>query len=137
MTRVADEVLAKRPLQEIVVLANFQVSFPWLEISVGGSRERGVMATASYEARQFGVRSAMPSVTAKRQCPDLIFEKPRLEVYKAVSQQVRGRAQRKAATWPPGLRGMKTANRPQPTPGFGGRFLFLAASEGLLRVAMS
>jgi DNA polymerase IV len=58
-------------------------------VAVGGSRERGVVAAASYEARQFGVRSAMPSVTAKRQCPDLIFVKPRFEVYKAVSQQIR------------------------------------------------
>src|ERR1700686_4152770 len=57
--------------------------------AVGGSRERGVVAAASYEARKFGVRSAMPSVTAKRQCPDLIFVKPRFEVYKSVSQQVR------------------------------------------------
>jgi DNA polymerase-4 len=57
-------------------------------IAVGGSRERGVVAAASYEARKFGVRSAMPSVTAKRQCPDLIFVKPRFEVYKAVSQQI-------------------------------------------------
>jgi DNA polymerase-4 len=47
------------------------------------------VAAASYEARKFGVRSAMPSVTAKRQCPDLIFVKPRFEVYKAVSQQIR------------------------------------------------
>jgi DNA polymerase IV len=58
-------------------------------VAVGGSRERGVVAAASYEARTFGVRSAMPSVTAKRQCPDLIFVKPRFEVYKAVSQQIR------------------------------------------------
>jgi DNA polymerase-4 len=58
-------------------------------VAVGGSRERGVVAAASYEARQFGVRSAMPSVTAKRQCPDLIFVKPRFEVYKAISQQIR------------------------------------------------
>ena len=58
-------------------------------VAVGGSRERGVVAAASYEARQFGVRSAMPSVTAKRQCPDLIFVKPRFEIYKAVSQQIR------------------------------------------------
>jgi DNA polymerase IV len=57
-------------------------------VAVGGSRERGV-AAASYEAREFGVRSAMPSVTAKRQCPDLNFVKPRFEVYKAVSQQIR------------------------------------------------
>src|ERR1700678_898957 len=58
-------------------------------VAVGGSRERGVVAAASYEARKFGVRSAMPSITAKRQCPDLIFVKPRVEVYKAVSQQIR------------------------------------------------
>jgi DNA polymerase-4 len=58
-------------------------------VAVGGSRERGVVAAASYEARTFGVRSAMPSVTAKRQCPDLIFVKPRFEVYKAISQQIR------------------------------------------------
>jgi DNA polymerase IV len=58
-------------------------------VAVGGSHERGVVAAASYEARKFGVRSAMPSVTAKRQCPDLIFVKPRFEVYKAVSQQIR------------------------------------------------
>jgi DNA polymerase-4 len=58
-------------------------------VAVGGSRERGVVAAASYEARKFGVRSAMPSVTARRQCPDLIFVKPRFEVYKTVSQQIR------------------------------------------------
>jgi DNA polymerase-4 len=58
-------------------------------VAVGGSRERGVVAAASYEARTFGVRSAMPSVTAKRQCPDLIFVKPRFEVYKEVSRQIR------------------------------------------------
>ena len=58
-------------------------------IAVGGSRERGVVAAASYEARKFGVRSAMPSITAKRQCPDLIVVKPRFEVYKAVSEQIR------------------------------------------------
>jgi DNA polymerase-4 len=58
-------------------------------VAVGGSAERGVVAAASYEARKFGVRSAMPSVTAKRQCPDLIFVKPRFEVYRAVSQQIR------------------------------------------------
>ena len=58
-------------------------------IAVGGSRERGVVAAASYEARKFGVRSAMPSVTAKRKCPDLIFVKPRFDVYRAVSHQIR------------------------------------------------
>src|SRR5438445_5558718 len=54
-------------------------------VAVGGSRERGVVAAASHEARTFGVRSAMPSVTAKRRCPDLIFVMPRFDVYKAVS----------------------------------------------------
>lgn len=58
-------------------------------VAVGGSRERGVVAAASYEARKFGVRSAMPSVTAKRKCPELIFVPPRFEVYRAVSQQIR------------------------------------------------
>jgi DNA polymerase IV len=58
-------------------------------VAVGGSRERGVVAAASYEARQFGVRSAMPSVTAKRKCPGLIFVKPRFDIYKAVSLQIR------------------------------------------------
>src|SRR5271169_4415446 len=58
-------------------------------VAVGGSRERGVVAAASYEARGFGVKSAMPSVTAKRRCPELIFVKPRFDVYRAVSQQIR------------------------------------------------
>ncbi len=58
-------------------------------VAVGGSRERGVVAAASYEARVFGVRSAMPSVAARRKCPDLVFVKPRFEVYKAVSAQIR------------------------------------------------
>jgi DNA polymerase IV len=58
-------------------------------VAVGGSRERGVVAAASYEAREFGVRSAMPSATAKRKCPTLIFVKPRFDVYKAVSLQIR------------------------------------------------
>jgi DNA polymerase-4 len=59
-------------------------------VAVGGSQQRGVVAAASYEARKFGIRSAMPSVTARRKCPDLIFVKPRFDVYKAVSLQVRG-----------------------------------------------
>jgi DNA polymerase-4 len=58
-------------------------------VAVGGSQARGVVAAASYEARKFGVRSAMPSMTACRKCPDLIFVKPRFDVYKEVSLQIR------------------------------------------------
>src|SRR6202047_3300010 len=58
-------------------------------VAVGGSRERGVVAAASYEARKFGVHSAMPSVIAKRKCPDLIFVQPRFDAYKAISLQIR------------------------------------------------
>jgi DNA polymerase-4 len=58
-------------------------------IIVGGSpNSRGVVSTASYEARRFGVHSAMPSRTAQRLCPEAIFLPPRFEVYRAVSQQV-------------------------------------------------
>lgn len=58
-------------------------------IAVGGSRQRGVVAAASYEARKFGVRSAMPSIKAATLCPDLIFVKPRFEAYKDVSNQIK------------------------------------------------
>ena len=58
-------------------------------IAVGGSEERGVVAAASYEARKFGVRSAMSSIIAKRNCPDLIFVKPRFDRYKEISDQIR------------------------------------------------
>lgn len=58
-------------------------------VAVGGSRQRGVVAAASYEAREFGVRSAMPSSVALRKCPELVFVKPRFDVYKAVSRQIR------------------------------------------------
>lgn len=61
-------------------------------IAVGGlpTGRGGVVATASYEARKFGVRSAMPSRQAQLRCPGLIFVRPRFEVYKTVSMQVRG-----------------------------------------------
>lgn len=58
-------------------------------VAVGGSSRRGVVAAASYEARAFGVHSAMPSVTAARRCPDLVFVKPRFSVYREVSAQIR------------------------------------------------
>jgi len=58
-------------------------------VAVGGSGGRGVVAAASYEARVFGVRSAMPSVTASRLCPHLIFVRPRFDAYKEASRQIR------------------------------------------------
>lgn len=58
-------------------------------VAVGGDGPRGVVAAASYEARRFGVRSAMASVTARRLCPQLIFRRPRFDVYGQVSRQIR------------------------------------------------
>ena len=58
-------------------------------VAVGSSQARGVVAAASYEARAFGVRSAMASVTALRRCPTLVFVPPRFDVYRAVSNQIR------------------------------------------------
>jgi len=58
-------------------------------VVVGSPNKRGVICAASYEARKFGVRSAMPSTTAARKCPELIFVAPRFEVYRAVSRQIR------------------------------------------------
>jgi DNA polymerase-4 len=57
-------------------------------VAVGYGAKRGVVAAASYEARAFGVRSAMPSITAMRQCPELVFVPPRFEIYRAVSRQI-------------------------------------------------
>jgi DNA polymerase-4 len=59
-------------------------------VAVGHGAKRGVVAAASYEARRFGVRSAMPSTTAMRRCAELVFVPPRFEVYKAVSLQIHG-----------------------------------------------
>ena len=58
-------------------------------VAVGYGEARGVVCTASYEARKFGVRSAMPSLTAKNKCPELIFVPPRFEAYHEVSMQIR------------------------------------------------
>ena len=60
-----------------------------LAIAIGGSGSRGVVTAASYEARSFGVRSAMSGITAKKLCPQLIFAKPRFERYKQISDQIR------------------------------------------------
>jgi len=58
-------------------------------VAVGGDGERSVVAAASYEARKFGVRSAMPSIRAKKLCPEIIFVRPRFDTYRAVSRQIR------------------------------------------------
>lgn len=58
-------------------------------IAVGGSQARGVVAAASYEARKFGVKSAMSGILAKQKCPDLIFVKPNFSRYKEISHQIR------------------------------------------------
>jgi DNA polymerase IV len=58
-------------------------------IAVGGNENRGVVSAASYEARKFGVRSALSGVLAKKYCPDLIFVKPRFDRYKEISIQIR------------------------------------------------
>ncbi|MGL4493959.1 MAG: DNA polymerase IV, partial [Tannerellaceae bacterium] len=58
-------------------------------VAVGHAGPRGVVAAASYEARKYGVRSAMSSQAALKKCPNLIFTRPRFEVYKSVSMQIR------------------------------------------------
>jgi len=58
-------------------------------VAVGGDGPRGVLCTCSYEARRFGCRAAMPSVTARRLCPGLIFRPPRFEVYRGISRRIR------------------------------------------------
>src|ERR1700693_4097215 len=57
-------------------------------VAVGHAAKRGVVAAASYEARAFGVRSAMPSTTAMRRCSELVFVPPRFDIYRAVSRQI-------------------------------------------------
>ena len=69
-----------------------QMDFPELRgkpLAVGGSDVRGVVSAASYEARKFGVRSAMSGVQAKRNCPELIFVRPRFDRYKEISNKIR------------------------------------------------
>lgn len=73
-----------------------------LPVAVGGSSDRrGVIATCNYEARKFGVRSAMATSTALRQCPNLVLVPGRMAVYKAVSQQIRAIFERYTQTIEP------------------------------------
>ncbi len=58
-------------------------------VAVGGSKDRGVVAAASYEARRFGVKSAMSSSVAYKRCPEIVFVKPRFDIYQKVSEQIR------------------------------------------------
>jgi DNA polymerase-4 len=58
-------------------------------IAVGGEPPRGVVQTASYEARPYGVHSAQPAIEADRKCPDLIFVSPRMDVYQEESKRIR------------------------------------------------
>lgn len=69
-----------------------QMDYPELQgkaLAVGGSEKRGVVAAASYEARKYGVRSAMSGMQAKRNCPELIFVPPRFERYREISKKIR------------------------------------------------
>ncbi|NCP20124.1 MAG: DNA polymerase IV [Erythrobacter sp.] len=96
----ADDDTAAAPPQRKIIHVDMDAFFASVEqrdnpdlrgkpVAVGGSSGRGVVAAASYEARKFGVKSAMPSVTAKRLCPDLIFVKSRFDAYREASDQIR------------------------------------------------
>ncbi len=100
MTNHTDEPQAKTASDRKIIHVDMDAFFASVEqldnpdlrgkpLAVGGGGERGVVAAASYEARKFGVRSAMSGVQARKNCPELIFVKPRFSRYKEVSQQIR------------------------------------------------
>jgi DNA polymerase IV len=91
-----DEEIALRKIIHVDMDAFYasveQLDNPYLRgkpLAVGGSEIRGVVSAASYEARKYGVRSAMSGVQAKRNCPELIFVPPRFDRYKEISKQIR------------------------------------------------
>lgn len=82
-----------------IIHVDMDAFFAWVEqrddpslrgkpVAVGYPAARGVVAAASYEARKFGVKSALPSIIALRRCPELVFVPPRFDVYRQVSQQI-------------------------------------------------
>lgn len=94
------DVLAEAPRQRKIIHIDMDAFYASVEqrdnprlrgkpVAVGGSRKRGVVAAASYEARAYGVHSAMPSATARRKCPELIFVPPRFDRYKSASLMIR------------------------------------------------
>ena len=69
--------------------SDHKILYKGKSVAVGYPAKRGVVAAASYDARGFGVRSAMPSTVAARKCAELVFVPPRFDVYREVSKQVR------------------------------------------------
>src|SRR5690606_35338419 len=91
-----DEIISLRKIIHVDMDAFYasveQMDNPELKgkaVAVGGGEKRGVVSAASYEARKFGVRSAMSGYIAKRNCPDLIFVRPRFDRYSEISKQIR------------------------------------------------
>jgi len=91
-----DELLVHRKIIHVDMDAFYasveQMDNPELKgkpLAVGGGGKRGVVSAASYEARKFGVRSAMPGFTARKLCPELLFVRPRFDRYQEISKQIR------------------------------------------------
>ena len=91
-----------------------------LPVAVGGGGARGVVMAASYEARAFGVRSAMPGFQARRLCPELIFVRTRFDAYQAASRQIRAIFLKATPTWSSRSRSTRPTST-SPRPGAGRR----------------